>query len=824
MASIFSKSRFVSASFLISPKFLFIFDVITILNPFYSTGSFEKNRTMPWKLIFLLAVLTGAVGTLHASEDDDEKSDRKIISGHISDAQNGESLIGATLLIKELGVGTVSNNYGFYSMSVQAGTYTFVCSYVGYQNFERKIELTENRRLEIELVPESEELEEVEVIGERSDENITQVEMGVEKLRAKTIKSIPSLMGEVDLIKAIQLLPGVHSTAEGSSGFSVRGGSPDQNLILLDEATVYNASHLMGFFSVFNNDAIKDLKLYKGDVPAQYGGRLSSLLDVRMKDGNSKTISGQGGIGSISSRLTVGGPIKKDQTTFLVSGRRTYMDLFLPLSSDEDVRDSRLYFYDASLKLTHRFNENNRLYVSSYLGRDVMKSSFFKIGFGNKTFTTRWNHIFNQKLFMNLTTVWSRYDYELGTSDDEPESWLWESDLEDLGLKADFSYFMMPEHSLKFGIQSFYHAFNPGLTQGSVGEYEVDKTYALEHAGYLSHQHKIGDRLTLKYGLRISLFQNIGKGTVYSYDDNYEVVDSVTYQSGEIYKSYWGLEPRFGVNYVFAPDWSVKFNYNRSSQTIQQASNTAAGSPLDVWFPASPNVKPQVADQFALGLFRNFHNNWYQASVEAYYKDMRNTIDFADHAELLLNRHMEGELRIGKSKAYGVEFLLKKIEGDLTGWFGYTLSRAERTIPGINEGKTYVAPFDKTHDVSAVMNYQVSRRVSLSANWVYSTGQPVTLPVQRYELNGTVVPYYSERNGARYDDYHRLDLALTLQSRNKKGRQWSGEWVFSIYNAYSRKNTWALNFIQDTDNPNETYAEKTYLFPIIPAVTYNFKF
>nr|MBD3623402.1 TonB-dependent receptor [Sunxiuqinia sp.] len=781
------------------------------------------------RFFFILAVSICTAGSLFALNDPNEKTVRKTISGHITDAESGESLIGATLLVKELGVGTVSNSYGFYSIAIPSGTYTLVSSYIGYQDFEKQMELNESQRLEIELRPESEQLEEVQVLGERKDQNITQVEMGVEKLQTKTIKSIPALMGEVDLIKAIQLLPGVHSTAEGGSGFSVRGGSPDQNLILLDEATVYNASHLMGFFSVFNNDAIKDLKLYKGDVPAQYGGRLASLLDVRMKDGNSKKFEGTGGIGTISSRLTLEGPLKEDQTTLLLSGRRTYMDLFMPLSSDEDVKDSRLYFYDASLKLSHRFNENNRLYVSAYLGRDVMKSDFFRMGFGNKTLTTRWNHIFNQKLFMNLTAVWSRYDYELGTPEDDPESWIWESDLEDLGLKADFGYYITPEHSLKFGLQSFHHAFNPGLAMGVgdqsiFGEYQVGKNYALEHAGYLSHQHQLGNKLVFKYGVRVSLFQNIGKGTVYDYDENYAVVDSTTYGSGEVYQNYWGVEPRFGINYLVAPEWSIKFNYNRSQQTIQQASNSAAGSPLDIWFPASPNVKPQIADQFAFGVFRNFGNDWYQASVEAYYKDMKNTIDFADHADLLLNKYLEGELRVGDSRAYGVEFLLKKTEGNLTGWLGYTLSRTERTIPEINDGKTYVAPFDKTHDISTVLNYQLNRRVSLSANWIYSTGQPVTLPVQRYEINGTVLPYYSERNGARYDDYHRLDLALTLQGRNKKNRAWSGEWVFSIYNAYSRKNTWALNFVQDTENPTETYAEKTYLFPIIPAVTYNFKF
>ncbi len=776
-----------------------------------------------------MVVFASITGSIYALPGDDDESGRKIVSGHIRDAGNGETLIGATLFIKESGVGTVSNEYGFYSISLPPGNYTLTCSYIGYEDTDKQLDLTQSHVIDFDMRQESEEISEVTVSAEKKNKNITRVEMGVEKLQPKVIKSIPAMMGEVDLIKAIQLLPGVQSTSEGGSGFSVRGGTPDQNLILLDEATVYNASHLMGFFSVFNNDAINDLKLYKGDVPAQYGGRLSSLLDVRMKDGNSKKFSGTGGIGLISSRLTLEGPIKEDQTTFLFSGRRTYLDMFLPLSSDEEVKDSKLYFYDMNVKLSHHFNDNNRLYVSGYLGRDVMKSPDFRMGFGNKTFTVRWNHIFNQKLFMNLTSVWSRYDYELGTSDDQPESWLWESDLEDVGMKADFTYFINPEHSLQFGLQSFYHGFNPGSARGIgeqtvFSEYTIERNHSLEHAGYLSHQLKVGDKLVVKYGVRASLFQNVGEATVYHFNEEYQVTDSTVYAAGDVYKNYFGLEPRFGVNYILTDDVSVKFNYNRSRQNIQQASNSTAGSPLDVWFPASPNIKPQVADQFALGFFKNFKEGVYQASVEAYYKDMKNTIDFADHAELLLNKHMEGEVRVGSAKAYGVEFLLKKTEGRLTGWVGYTLSRAERKIPGINDGKTYVAPYDKPHDISTVLNYELSKRVSISANWVYASGQPVTLPVQRYEVNGSIVPYYSERNGARYDPYHRLDMSVTIQGKNKHHRKWSGEWVVSAYNIYNRKNTWVLNFKQDDVNPQETYAEKTYLFPLIPSVSYNFKF
>lgn len=776
-----------------------------------------------------MAVFSLTAIFVNAKPDSDSESNRLTISGHIRDAENGETLIGATLRIKDENVGVMSNNYGFYSMSLLPGDYTIVYTYIGYQDLEKQISLTEDMVLEVELNPVTEQIGEVTILADKKNSNITKVEMGVEKLQPAKVKSIPALMGEVDLIKAIQLLPGVQSTSEGGSGFSVRGGTPDQNLILLDEATVYNASHLMGFFSVFNNDAINDLKLYKGDVPAQYGGRLSSLLDVRMKDGNSKKFSGTGGIGNISSRLTLEGPIKKDQTTFLISARRTYMDLFLLLSSDEDVKNSKLYFYDTNVKLSHRFNANNHLYLSGYFGRDVMKSPDFRMGFGNKTFTARWNHIFSQKLFLNLTTVWSRYDYQLGTADDRPESWVWDSDLEDVGLKADFSYFITPENSLQFGIQSFYHGFNPGSARGTgeqtiFTEYTIDRNYALEHAGYLSHETNIGEKLAIKYGVRASLFQNVGKATVYKYNQNYEVTDSIQYGSGDVYKSFFGLEPRVGINFMVSDDLSFKFNYNRSRQYIQQASNSTAGSPLDIWFPASPNIKPQIADQFALGVFKNYKNDMYQVSVEGFYKKMQNTIDFADHAELLLNKYMEGEVRVGSSKSYGVEFLLKKTEGRLTGWLSYTLSHTERTIPEINNGKSYVAPFDKPNDISLVANYELSKRVSLSANWLYATGQPVTLPIQRYEINGALVPVYSERNGARYDDYHRLDLSLTLKGRNRKNHAWNGEWVFSVYNAYNRKNTWVLNFKQDSENPDKTYAEKTYLFPIIPSVTYNFNF
>ncbi len=749
------------------------------------------------------------------------------ISGTISDAKNGETLIGATVAIKNTSTGTAANSYGFYSLSLAPGEYLLTYSFIGYESITRKVNLNKDIVLNVELVSSSTVLSSVVVSASAPDEQLRTVEMGVEKLQAKTIKKIPALMGEVDVIKAIQLLPGVQSTSEGGSGFSVRGGTPDQNLILLDEATVYNASHLLGFFSVFNNDAVKDIQLYKGDVPAKYGGRLSSLLDVRMKDGNAKKFSGAGGIGTISSRLTLEAPIVKDRTTLLVSGRRTYMDIFLGLSKDETLKDTKLYFYDLNTKFSHKINENNRIYISNYLGHDEFGASIFGMGFGNKTFTARWNHTFNPKLFMNITGVWSNYDYKLAI-DEESLAFAWESELEDWGAKVDFSYYLNSLNTLEFGAQSFVHKFSPGGVRATspnsaVNDLILSNNFAYEHAAYISHEFTLKN-LTVKYGLRGSIFQNVGDATVYNYDENYDVVDSTYHAKGDIYNTFQGLEPRFAMNYRINNFWAVKASFVRTLQYIQQASNSTAGSPLDLWFSASPNVKPQFANQYSVGVFRNLFNNQLELSLETYYKDMFNTIDFADHADLLLNKYLEGEIRSGKSKAYGVEFMAQKNQGRFTGWVSYTYSRAKRTIEGINNGNTYVAPYDKPHEFNTVLTYELTPRLSVSANWLFASGQPVTMPTQRYQVGQTIIPLYSERNGERYDPYHRLDLSVTLRNKEKEQRKWDGEWVFSVYNAYNRHNTWVVNFISDEANSNKLVAERTYLFPIIPSITYNFKF
>jgi len=751
------------------------------------------------------------------------------ISGKVKDAQNGEELIGATVFVKSQNTGTISNEYGYFSLTLPEGEYELVINYIGFESIHQKIDLNKDYSFNFELKETSADLHEVEIKGERLDKNIRSNEMSNIKLQAKSIKKIPAFMGEVDLIKAIQLLPGVQSASEGSSGFSVRGGSPDQNLILLDEATVYNASHLMGFFSVFNNDAIKDVKIYKGDIPASHGGRLSSLLDVRMRDGNSKKISVTGGIGTISSRLTIEGPIIKDKTTFIVSGRRTYADLMLKFSSDEKQKQSILNFYDINAKVSHTFNENNRLYLSFYNGKDTFGNPFSTFKFGNQTSTLRWNHLFSKKLFSNFTLINSIYNYKLGTSEDSPNPFEWWSKMTDYGGRGDFTYFLNPQNTIKFGFEGTYHCFEPGTARGLgdealFTEFKQPSSFALDYAFYISNEQKLGERFQLKYGLRLSIFQNIGPGTIYNFDDNYEKIDSTVYPSGEIFNTYMGLEPRLGISYMINDKSSIKANYSRTRQYMQLAQNATAGTPLDVWFPASPNVLPQIADQVALGYFRNFKDNMIETSVEIYYKNMQNSIDFKDFAEVLLNEELEGELRFGKSWSYGAEFLIRKNTGKLTGWVSYTYSKTQRKFKDINNGNPYNAPYDKPHDVSIVLAYDLHPRWEVAATWVYATGQPATFPTGRAEYGNLIVPIYSDRNAYRLRDYHRLDVSVTWKKKKKENAKWDWDLNFSVYNAYGRHNTWSINFVQDPVNPNVTYAEHTYLFSILPALTFNFKF
>jgi len=766
--------------------------------------------------------------TLMADGTSDQKG-RITLSGYIRDAGTGEDLIGATVYVRELKTGASANVYGFYSISLLPGKYTFVYSYIGYEPHEKVFELSENITYHVELTMANQQLEEVVITGTALNENVTRTEMSSINLDIKTIRKIPAFMGEIDLIKAIQLLPGVQVISEGSSGFSVRGGGLDQNLILLDEATVYNASHLMGFFSVFNNDAIKDVKLYKGDIPASSGGRLASLVDIRMKDGNNKQFSATGGIGTISSRLTLEGPVEKNRGSFILSGRRTYADLFLKLSRDENLRNNKLYFYDLNGKINWMANENNRFYLSAYYGDDIFKNDFFKIGWGNRTFTFRWNHLFSQKMFTNTTLVYSEFNYQLGVPEGSANSFDWVAQMKDYGIKSDLTYYLNTSNTIRYGISLIYHRFNPGVARGIgensfLTEYEVQSSNALESGLYVSNEQSIGARLTLKYGLRYSHFVNVGPSTIYNYSGDYTKIDSSVYGSGAFFSPYHGLEPRMGATFLLNEVSSVKASYSRTRQYIHLAQNSTAGTPLDVWFPSSPNVKPQIADQIALGYFRNFDKNRIEASAEAYYKYGRNAIDFKDHADLLLNKEYEGELRFGETRAYGIELLVRYTIEKVSGWVSYTLSRTERKIAQINGNNLYPAGYDKPHDVSVVVSYEPSERLALGATWVYNTGSAVTFPIGKYLFGDLAVPIFSGRNSYRMPDYHRLDLSVSLFRRQKPGMKLNYEWNLSVYNAYGRKNPWVINFVQDEDNPGITKAEMTYLFSVVPAITFNFKF
>ncbi|NTW32868.1 MAG: TonB-dependent receptor [Bacteroidetes bacterium] len=749
------------------------------------------------------------------------------ISGSIIDKANGERLIGASIRVKELNTGTVTNLYGYYSLTLPIGNYTLVYSYIGYNKIEKTINLQSNESIEIELERNDKNMKELVIVDKKSDENVTKSEMSSVELDMEIIKSLPALMGETDLIKVIQLMPGVQTAGEASSGFNVRGGSADQNLVLLDEATVYNASHLMGFFSVFNSDAIKDVKLYKGDIPAAYGGRLSSLLDIRMKDGNNRKIQGSGGIGTISSRLTIEGPIVKEKGSFIISARRTYADLFLKLSNDTNISQNKLYFYDLNMKLNYQLNKRNRIYFSSYLGQDNFSfGEMFKFSWGNNTETFRWNHIFNDKLFSNFTAIYSNYNYLLGSNQSQFK-FDWNSYLRDIGAKADFNYYLNTKNTIIFGISSIYHKFYPGkFDMGTTNhlELKLPVSNALENVIYLGNEQNFGGPLTLKYGVRYSVFQNIGAGTIYHFDDNFNFTDSTNYKSGNIFNTYSGFEPRINANYILSETSSLKASYSRTRQYVQLASNSTTGSPIDIWFPASPNVKPQISDQVALGYFRNFLKNKFETSAEIYYKKMLNQIDFKDFAQLLLNPKLEGELRFGEASSYGLELLCRKNGGKINGWISYTLSKSNRKFKDINNGNSYPANYDKTHNVSVVVNYKISKRVEVSMCWVYITGAPITLPTGRFEYGGTIMPVYSDRNAARMPDYHRLDLSLTLKNKNEGAKKFYGEWIFSVYNAYNRKNAYAIYFEADKNDPSVMKSYKISMFPIIPAISYSFHF
>ena len=762
----------------------------------------------------------------HYNDYDDSDSTFIVISGFVKDAQNGESLIGALVYVEEINSAALTNNYGFYSLRMKPGVYTLIISYFGYEDITTNITVTKSLTLNYEMVRTYIAVDEVVVTAQRKDENVTNLQMSSVQVNAETIKKMPALMGEVDILKTIQLLPGVQNSVEGNSGFSVRGGTADQNLLILDEAPVYNANHLMGFFSVFNGDAIKEMTLYKGDMPAQYGGRLSSILDVRMKDGNSKKFAASGGIGSISSRLTVEGPIIKDTSSFIISGRRTYADMFLQFAKDSALQNNQLYFYDLNVKANYTINDNNRLFVSGYFGRDVFAfRDFFNMRWGNATYTVRWNNSISSRIFSNYSFIHSNYYYGVELYQSGYDL-IMESGIVDYGFKADYNFYVNSNNTLKFGFNTVIHTIHPGKIRQIKGDNTVSLSSKKsgEHALFLSNSHKISRSLSAQYGMRYSIAHNIGEETVYDYNEQYIIIDSTVYSKGEIFNVMHGIEPRASINFLCNSSTAIKSSYSRTIQNMQLVSNSNSGMPTDVWFTASPNIKPQISNQVAVGVFKNLRDNKFEISAEGYYKKMDNQIDFRDNAQLFFNDKLERELRIGTAQSYGVEVLMRKQEGTFTGWIGYTFSKSIRKVDEINNGNWYNSNFDKPHNLTVMANYEVNSRIQIGANFVLTSGAPTSLPTARWEYGGVIMPYYSERNGYRLPTYHRIDVSSTIQLNKKTRTKYTSELNISIYNVYNRKNPFTIYFEPEEQGSYNVKAYALSMFGIVPSVTWNFKF
>ena len=751
------------------------------------------------------------------------------LKGIVRDNATEEPLSFVTIIVEPLKVGTTTDEEGRYHLSLPYGDYTIKYSFIGYITESRDVKIEDTYKiLDISLKQDSKMLDEVTISSRREDANVRELKMSVQTIDMIRIKKIPALMGEVDVIKSIQLLPGVHAASEGSSGFSVRGGNPDQNLILLDDVPVYNASHFLGFFSVFNNDIIKDATLYKGDIPAIYDSRLSSVLDVKTLDNIPNKFNMQGGIGILTSRLTLGIPFNKGKSAVLLGGRITYGGV-LACNLIKNLRGNSLYFYDFNAKIMHSINERNRLFISAYLGDDILGvDSLMTMKYGNKNVTTRWNHIHNDKLTSNLSLFYTNYRYDIGVKMN-PYKFNIIAGIEDVAAKYDFTLLLNDNITSRFGTSATFHQYGQGRLEDKTGAIAafmgVDPSNevvrkALEYSLYFSNEHKFGDLFSIRYGLRYSIFQNIGKETLFLFDNNYECYNQVDYTSGKIFNTEMNLEPRLAAMYQINDFSSIKASYGRTVQYAQLASNATAGIPFDMWFPTGPNIKPQKCDQFSIGYFRNFLYNEIETSVELFYKDIHNVIDFADNATLIGNLYIDGEVRAGKGYAYGAEFLVRKNFGDFSGWISYTYSKSIRKIHGINHDREYVSPYDRPHNISIVLNYAFNKRFDISASWVYNTGQPVTYPCGKYTVDGVTYAVYNGRNNSRYPDYHRLDLSATLKCKNRH-KNWKGEWNFSIYNAYGRKNTWAVLFLSEGDHISTT---KISLFSFIPSATYNFKF
>lgn len=754
------------------------------------------------------------------------------VSGVVRDAETGETLIGVAIYSAELKTGVVTNEKGRFEIDLPTGNHKLQFSYVGFETYEIVVSIGQKpKTLNVKLQPEVTRLSEVQVTSQKPDRNVSEMAMSVQSLDMITIKKIPALMGEVDVIKSIQLLPGVQAASEGSSGFSVRGGGTDENLILLDDAPIYNASHFLGFFSVFNNDVVKEATLYKGDIPANYGGRLSSVLDVKVKDEMPKKLSGQGGMGLVTSRLTLETPLFENQTSLLLGGRTTYAGLVIPFMGD-DVKGSDIYFFDLNAKVTQRINDNNRLFLSAYHGRDRFQvMDLMGLGYGNSSATLRWNHIFSDRLTSNLTMIGTKYNYVIDIWFD-PYDFTLKAGSQSAALDYDFTMLWNENHTSRWGLSSSFLSLEQGQLEdrgGALAQYlnldsmTVVRRKALDHALYFTHDHTITPRFSMRYGLRLSCFQNIGAEDFYVFDENYQVTDTIHYGKGEIFNTELHAEPRLASMFRIDEVSSVKASYSRTFQYVQVASAATGGLPFDVWFPISPNVKPQRCDQFAIGYFRNFHNDAIETSVELYYKNLKDVMDFKDNAMTYGNVLIDGELRIGKGRSFGAEFLVRKNTGKLTGWISYTYARTYRTIPGINFGEEYRSPYDRPHNFVIVANYDITPRLNVAANWIYNTGQPVTYPFGQYTMGGvTYAIYNGSRNESRYPAYHRMDLSMTWQLPKRRWKLWDSELNVSVYNVYAHHNTWAVTFAQDGEGGVKT--QRMYLFSAVPSISYQFKF
>ncbi len=760
------------------------------------------------------------------------------ISGFVKEAATGEALIGAGVYVKEIVQGTTANQYGFYSLTLDKGTYNVSYHYLGFQDTTVTLTLDKNIKININLLSKAVQTKEFVVTDHKAEENVQSTQMGSTKLSVDKIKSLPAFMGEVDIIKTIQLLPGVQSAGEGNSGFYVRGGGPDENLILLDGANVYNASHLFGFFSIFNADAINSVELIKGGMPAQYGGRLASVLDITMKEGNNQSLHVDGGIGVISSRFTIQGPIKKDKCSFIVSARRTYIDVLMKpfISPTSPLKGSGYYFYDLNAKLNYEFSDKDKLFISGYFGRDVFTYQNSETGFGvsipwgNTTLSARWNHLFSDKLFMNTSLIYTDYQFTSTFEEDQFQLSL-NSGIRDYNAKLDFNYYPTIRHNIRFGGLYTYHIFTPSTVSGQSGSVVFDPgklhLYAQEPAAYVSDDFDLTDRIKLNGGLRYSAFQQLGPYDYYLHDANGAISDTVHYGNMKNVAFYQGLEPRFSIRYSINKKSSIKAAYTINDQYMHLASLSTVTLPTDVWMPTSQNVKPEIGTQYSLGYFRNFKKETYETSVELYYKEMKNMIDYKDGSTYgdSYQDNFDKNFTYGKGWSYGMELFIKKDIGKLTGWIGYTLSYTYRNFPANNGGENFPAKYDRRHDLSVVANYEFNQHWTFSSQFIYATGNAITVETGRYFIENRIIPEYGARNSYRMDPYHRLDVSATYI--RKKHEKYQSSWTFSIYNVYNRYNPYFIYpaTTGSTILGNLQITEKQVsLFPILPSVTWNFKF